>query len=411
MAATARRQTQQQKQLAPESPSRTPQPKPPPSSTSSVVRFLLVTTAVVLLLASYVALSSSPHSSTSPIARTSTASTSSTSSTTDNTSPTSTMALSLPKQRAVAAVLGGLVGDAATMGLHWIYDAEKLAALVAQRPGGAAEFFEPPSCEYYSYASGALSPYGDEVVPLLQHVAAHGALDPVAFGTESYLAAKAYTGRLNHIFKELVVKGDAGLQYPELASPSVDSQGAAKATVLVARYLDADTSVLLAKVREGTKVHQIGQEAEDGAVATALLLKRVVLGASVADAVAAVAVDPLVSEAARRDVQQVLDDVRAQTYADAVAAIAEYGKSCALPGVLKGALFVLLTAPGGYAGAVRANLAAGGDNCSRAIIIGAVAAAAAQTDSAALADAVPAEWQRKTTRFDELRALAEKLVQ
>lgn len=302
------------------------------------------------------------------------------------------------------------MGDAATMGLHWIYDADKLATLVAQRPGGAAEFFEPPSCPFYSYASGALSPYGDEVLPLLQHVAARGELDPVAFGTESYLAAKAYTGRLNHIFKELVVKGDAGLQYPELASPSVDAQGAAKTPVLVARYLDADTSVLLAKVREGTKVHQIGQEAEDAAVATALLLKRVVLGASVADAVAAVAADESVGSATREDIQQVIDDVRTERYADAVAAIAAYGKSCALPGVLKGSLFVLLTSTGGYVNAIRANLAAGGDNCSRAIIIGAVSAAAARTTIDA-ADPVPAEWQRKTARFDEIRALADKLVQ
>lgn len=411
MAAATRRQTQS-KPFVPQSP----QTKKPPSSTSSnatpVLRLLLVAAAVVLSLAASYAAFSSSHSSIPAVARTTTSTTPDNKPrTTTTTSSITTMALSLSKQRAVAAVIGGFVGDAASMGLHWIYDADKLAGLVAQRPGGAAEFFEPPSCPFYSYTSGALSPYGDEVVPLLQHVAARGSLDPVAFGTESYVAAKAYTGRLNHIFKELVVKGDAGLQYPDLASPSVDLQGATKAIVLVARYLDADTSELLAKVREGTKVHQIGQEAEDAAVATALLLKSVVLGTSVADAIAALAADERVGESTRRDIQQVIDDVSSKTYADAIAAVATYGKTCALPGVLKGSLFVLLTATGGYADALRANLAAGGDNCSRAILIGAISAAAAQTDSGAVADAVPVEWQRKTTRFDEIRALAEKLVQ
>lgn len=313
-----------------------------------------------------------------------------------------TMALSHSKQRALHAVVAGFVADAATMGLHWIYDEAKLAGLVAQQPEGA-EFFNPPSCPYYSYTSGALSPYGDEIFPLLQDVATRGEFDPLEYGTVSYLAAKAYTGRLNHIFKELVVKGDAGLKYPNLASNSIDAQGATKAVVLVARYLE-NTDVLLEKVREGTRVHQIGQEAEDAAVATALLLQHVILGSPVKDAIAALATNDKVPSATRTSIQEVLDDVRANKYASAIAATAVYGKSCGLPGVFKTSIFVLLTS-NGYVDAIRANLAAGGDNCSRSIIIGAVSAAAES------ADPVPAAWKQKTTRYDEIKALAEKLVQ
>uniref|UniRef100_K3XCC6 Carbohydrate kinase FGGY C-terminal domain-containing protein n=1 Tax=Globisporangium ultimum (strain ATCC 200006 / CBS 805.95 / DAOM BR144) TaxID=431595 RepID=K3XCC6_GLOUD len=67
-----------------------------------------------------------------------------------------------------------------------------------------------------------------------------------------------------------------------------------------------------------------------------------------------------------------------------------------------GSLFVLLTSSG-YVDSVRANMAAGGDNCSRAIIVGAVAAAAAESDP------IPAEWKQKTTRYEEIKAFADKL--
>lgn len=312
---------------------------------------------------------------------------------------------------AAAAVVGALVADAATMGLHWIYDAGQMAALVAASRA-VPEFHEPPACPFYSYAGGALSPYGDEVLPLLEFVAAAGPgpFDAAGFGDASYRAAKAYPGRLNHVFKELVAKGDAGKHVPDLASDSVDLHGAIKVPVLVARYLDADLPQLLDTVRSATRVHQIGVEAEDAAVAVAVLLRRVVAGEDVAAAVRALAADENVGTATRESVQQVLDAVDAQRFPDATAAVAAFGKACPLPGSLQGALFVLLTATGGYADAVRSNMVAGGDNCSRAMVIGAVAAAAAAAKEGCADPPVPEAWTAKTSRYAEIKALTQKLL-
>eukprot|EP00191_Tetraselmis_sp_GSL018_P017201 CAMPEP_0177581442 /NCGR_PEP_ID=MMETSP0419_2-20121207/2150_1 /TAXON_ID=582737 /ORGANISM="Tetraselmis sp., Strain GSL018" /LENGTH=139 /DNA_ID=CAMNT_0019070485 /DNA_START=190 /DNA_END=606 /DNA_ORIENTATION=+ len=57
--------------------------------------------------------------------------------------------------RRLGAILSSFVADAASMGLHWIYDVQKIKQLVGQ---GTPEFFEPPSCPYYKYDSGDLSP-------------------------------------------------------------------------------------------------------------------------------------------------------------------------------------------------------------------------------------------------------------
>ncbi|RLN58629.1 hypothetical protein BBJ29_007885 [Phytophthora kernoviae] len=279
------------------------------------------------------------------------------------------------KQRALAAVTGGFVADAATMGLHWIYDGEKMKQLAAARGSNGPEFYEPPSCPFYSYESGALSPYGDEIFPLLQDVAERGEFVPEEFALVSYRAAKAYSGRLNSVFKEMVVKGDAGKKYPDLASPSKDLHGGIKAPVLVARYFD-DTPLLVQKTREAVRVHEIGAESEEAAVATALLIQQV----------------------------QVIDAVSAKTFEDATAAVAHFGKPCSLPGVLQGSLFVLLTY-NSYVEALRANMLAGGDNCSRAIVIGAITAAAEG------GEAIPAEWKQKVVVYAQVQAMAEKIVQ
>ncbi|KAF4318434.1 hypothetical protein BBO99_00007102 [Phytophthora kernoviae] len=282
------------------------------------------------------------------------------------------------KQRALAAVTGGFVADAATMGLHWIYDGEKMKQLVAARGPNGPEFYEPPSCPFYSYES-------DE------------------FALVSYRAAKAYSGRLNSVFKEMVVKGDAGKKYPDLASPSKDLHGGIKAPVLVARYFD-DTPLLVQKTREAVRVHEIGAESEEAAVATALLIQQVVKGVSVPEAISALTRNEDIGADIRTSVQQVIDAVSAKTFEDATAAVAHFGKPCSLPGVLQGSLFVLLTY-NSYVEALRANMLAGGDNCSRAIVIGAITAAAEG------GEAIPAEWKQKAVVYAQVQAMAEKIVQ
>ena len=75
--------------------------------------------------------------------------------------------------RARAAVLGGLVADAATQPLHWLYDLPRACALAASGPGGMSspEFFHQPSNPWYSAAVGSTSCYGDELIPLLKSMA------------------------------------------------------------------------------------------------------------------------------------------------------------------------------------------------------------------------------------------------
>lgn len=58
----------------------------------------------------------------------------------------------------------------------------------------------------------------------------------------------------------------------------------------------------------------------------------------------------------------------------------------------------------GYADAVRRNLLAGGDNCSRSCLIGALFAAQDGLD------AVPTAWREKTKGYAEYEKLADQLL-
>lgn len=106
------------------------------------------------------------------------------------------------RDRARSAIVGAFVADAATMPLHWIYDQTVLERMTKQRLSGTShgpEFFSPSSSPFYDYEVGKLSPYGDEVMPLLQCVSSRGYFDADDVRTEMYKFCISYKGRLNRV--------------------------------------------------------------------------------------------------------------------------------------------------------------------------------------------------------------------
>jgi hypothetical protein len=85
-----------------------------------------------------------------------------------------------------AGLLGALVGDVATMPVHWIYEEKKLHDALVDTP--KPEFNLALSCPFYSseefpnhYDKGQCSPYGEQLVVLLHLVRSNnGNVDMVA---------------------------------------------------------------------------------------------------------------------------------------------------------------------------------------------------------------------------------------
>jgi len=314
------------------------------------------------------------------------------------------------EQRARAAIIGSWVADAATMGLHWIYNPNDIRQRLAA--GQMPEFFEPPASPEYGahslhaafYVSGANSPYADEVLPLLRSVANEGRFDAERFVNESVSFLEKYGGRSNSVMQQFVEAEHSGRHWPLSAVNDNQAHAIVKVPVLTARY--AGSTELGTRVAEAVRVHQDSELAVTIGVMAARILERVILGASVAEALAWASEGggAPIDEKVRRFVVQALCGTSGCA-GSTEAAGDRLGRSCTLPGAFQVSLHAVSGCTG-YVDAVRSNILAGGDQSSRAMLIGALLAAE-QGDNA-----IPSEWKARVQpdRLAEVAELAVRVV-
>jgi len=278
----------------------------------------------------------------------------------------------------------------------------------------APEFHEPPSCPYYKYPSGASSPYGDQAMVLLRSIAAAGELQPTHFETSLAEFAREYPlrtppGRLDNATKQFAKNVAEGRRWPHCGAEDSQAISLTKVALLACRYTGAE---LRDKCEAATRVHQNNDDAVLYALASAALLERAILGSSPREALQGAA--PLMHESARRCVSraqqaaaqplaELLTQLGSELFADSEHA-EMMGRSAALPCAFIAPCRSLLS-DSTYTNVVRENMVGGGDSCVRAMLLGAVAAAAGGLDS------IPVSWRSKTEAYGEALALAVQLAE
>eukprot|EP00953_Heterococcus_sp_UTEX-ZZ885_P040178 20553-Heterococcus_DN1.PRE.4 len=241
--------------------------------------------------------------------------------------------------RARAAVLGSFVADAATVGVHWIYDQSKVninkssslkirtrrcccllyvfcsaspttckgcrrallgrssirhyssycllcnvveLAAAALKDGKTIAFYEPPAGPFYKVKSGDQSPWGHELIPLLRTAAASHSIDAGEYAAachKYHVDGKDTIPYVNSALREAHAAIEAGKSWQDAATDDTQAHGMGKAPIIVALY--AGKPELRAKAEEACKVHQKTKLAIDFAVAAAQLLEKIVLGSSI----------------------------------------------------------------------------------------------------------------------------------
>ena len=105
------------------------------------------------------------------------------------------MTLPLVKQRAIFAIIGSAVADAAVRPFHWVYDTQKLATIVDSSP--CPEFWSTSMSPYYSMPTGCRSCYSDEALAMLR------SLSPLADSTSlSSILLTNYKEQLCSMFSD-----------------------------------------------------------------------------------------------------------------------------------------------------------------------------------------------------------------
>lgn len=182
------------------------------------------------------------------------------------------------------------ISDAASMPLHWIYDQSVIADKLASQSEASAAFFPTPSCPFYKYPAGVLSPYGDESLPLIHSIAnqgdfvrehaAHTMFDFFAKYPTVEGESKGYEGRLNHAPKSFLAARQEGKEWADCSQDDSQANGLAKVPIIIARYAGASKEVIDEKVASMVGILQTPEVCQQTALLLARLLNTIIVNSA-----------------------------------------------------------------------------------------------------------------------------------
>lgn len=191
------------------------------------------------------------------------------------------------RRRMIGAVVGAMVGDAASMPLHWVYDTKQLREIVGDAD---VAFFPTPSCPFYAYDFGRNTAYGDQAHTLLKSIVecegfspAHYASTNLAwFGSREYAASAGY---LDGSTKGFLRNMRTGRVWPNCGTDDSQVNCLVRLPAVVAAF--AGSPSMLPAVVDAIRVTQNTDAAVAWGCAAARVLEAMILGASAPAAVMA----------------------------------------------------------------------------------------------------------------------------
>ncbi|TMW60189.1 hypothetical protein Poli38472_000231 [Pythium oligandrum] len=315
--------------------------------------------------------------------------------------PSLDIPLSAPaRRRALAALIGAFVADAASTALNGVSRPEKTI------PNLLRADFDPAFCG--ATDSGAFgffaktpnqmeSSTGFEARVILQAIASRGQVNGAQLAKDVYWGFKNNKRMLSSTSRSFIKRIQAGKTWPQSGVKCRSIDVLAIIPIIVALY--AGTDALFTKVDEVVKVFYVGHRVRDAALVAAFVLEQVILGATVLQAMRMSIRTERLTVKQRKVIFKAFTKSELTSYE----AIQKFGNKGSLPtgfcGVLQ-PLFVL----NDFTTAVRENIIGGGRTCRRAMFIGACFAAQDGLE------AIPEEWVKKTPYFDFIETDSSMLV-
>lgn len=278
-----------------------------------------------------------------------------------------------------AAIFGALVADAAALGLHWLYDPARITEIEATR----GLVFLQPDPDNYSGAKGYLAHggklsgestgYGEVCLLMLKHLAKHGSFNRVEYQTEyraHFGPGGAFVGYVDSptrlTLRTLLLLEPA--DFPAASGADDDQHPALAALPALVATHAGTLEELMAKVEDVVHITNNNAQAVTAAQCSAAVLFEVLGGTPIAQALANAL--PL----AGSTLKPLLEEALAIPTLDSVAVAKRFGMACH---VVEGLplVFHIAQHASDYRVAVESNIRAGGDNCGRSIMLGAIVAA------------------------------------
>uniref|UniRef100_A0A671M9E9 Selenoprotein J n=1 Tax=Sinocyclocheilus anshuiensis TaxID=1608454 RepID=A0A671M9E9_9TELE len=319
------------------------------------------------------------------------------------------MALALA-DRAIGAIIGSAVADAAAQPLHWVYDLQKLSMLLSQSP--EPEFRPESANPFYRRNTGQQSCYGDQAFVLLESLSECRDLnvedlkqvnDPYRDKGVCIVSNMAPRPQLplegpwrQASLKSFIKNVNAGKAE---TGCETDNQidGVAKLAPIVACY--AGKPEMLERVEEATRVTQNNGICVAVTLAAARFLEHFILNGP--DPKALDAVLEQLSDTNRKNPQELDKAIIGISIKDNLSISAALSCLSGLPGAFQAALHGVLTVSG-YEQAIQDTMSCGGCTCSRSSFIGSCIGVGLE--------GIPSSWKSKTLRYNTSLDLAKKVV-
>ena len=261
-------------------------------------------------------------------------------------------------------VLYSLIGDALSLGPHWVYNQDE----IAERAGRITGYLDPLSEYHPGKKAGDFTHYGDQASVLLESIAELNQFDLEDF---AQIWMEFWEGEGEQSYKDGATKTTLqnlkdGKPTKDCASNSHDLAGAARMAPLFLLDWDSDDQ-LVAAVREQTRfTHNHAEVIEAGEFFCRVALE-VAKGATVPEALLTLANRSW--ESLPETWLEIAKSGKVSNE-DPLAAAKEYGLTCHVVHAFGVCCDFLLRFPDDPVTALQTNAEAGGDSAARGLILG-----------------------------------------
>ncbi len=300
------------------------------------------------------------------------------------------------KEMRKAMVLAAFAADSLALGVHWIYNPEKIASDY----GRVENLMAPgPQSFHKTKNKGDFTHYGDQMLVLLESLAETGGFDPVVFSRRWRNLFDGYDGYVDGATRNTLANYEQGKSPQEAGSTSDDLAGAARIAPLVCLLKD-DPEALAEAARTQTAMTHADPAVVDSGEYFARVALAVLGGTTPVEALKTVAADHF-------DVSPVsawLQKGLATLAQDSVAVVNNFGSSCHTGEMFPGVIHLIAKYQDDLKEGLVQCMMAGGDNAARGALVGTVLAARHGLS------AVPQDWVEGMNARKRIEQLLEKIL-
>lgn len=313
------------------------------------------------------------------------------------------------EDRMRGAIWGQLVGDAAALGTHWIYDLNELKRIYPEEIKG----FEAPKPKHYhaKRRPGDFTHYGDAAFEMLQTVAECQGFSPIDFRTRflKKFSSPNYDGYIDSATRITLQNYQAFLdEHPDdpldfHGGADDDQMGAASRLAPVFAFHQDDPKLLVI-TELATTVTQNNERAVAYMHAHARITRDLLHGEDLLKAFEKEASPREHDTPLERHVRdQIREAIKLRSLSITEATL-KFGQQCPLDHSFPASVQAVIKQQNSYQDGILETIRAGGDNAGRASLVGTWLGAHLGIS------AIPEEWRKRLNAYTRINQYIEKIV-